>query len=57
MYLTSRRTKGQIISEQICGVLNFTKKHRIIARISALASKMDQIKIQKKSKGIVLDNE
>ena len=38
-------TKGQIISEQICGVLkDFPKKQRNIARISALASKMGQIK-------------
>ena len=38
-------TKGQIISEQICGVLkDFPKKHRNIARISALSSKMGQIK-------------
>ena len=34
--------KGQIISEQICGV--FPKKQRNIARISALACKMGQIK-------------
>ena len=36
--------KGQLISEQICGVLNFPKCNKIIARISALASKMGQIK-------------
>ena len=36
--------KGQIISEQKCGVLNFPKMQRNIARISALASKMGQIK-------------
>ena len=37
-------TKGQIILEQKCGVLNFPKMQRNIARISALASKMGQIK-------------
>ena len=31
--------KGQLISEQICGVLNFPKMQRNIARISALTSK------------------
>ena len=36
--------KDQIISEQICSVLNFPKKQRNIARISSLASKMGQIK-------------
>ena len=37
--------KGQIISEQICGVLKvFQKKQRNIARISALVSKMGEIK-------------
>ena len=36
--------KGQLISEQIYGVLNFPKMQRINARISALASKMGQIK-------------
>ena len=36
--------KGQIISEQNCGVLNFPKMQRNIARVSALASKMGQIK-------------
>ena len=40
--------KGQLISEQICGVLNFQKMQQNIARISALASKMGQIE---KSKG------
>ena len=35
-----RFIKGQLISEQICGVLNFPK----IVRISALASKMGQIR-------------
>ena len=30
-------TKGQIISEQICGVLKFSKKQRNFARISVLA--------------------
>ena len=37
-------TKGQLISEQIYAVLNFPKLQRNIARISALASKMGQIK-------------
>ena len=38
-------TKGQIISEGNCGVLNFPKKPEIILRIfSTLASKMGQIK-------------
>ena len=37
-------SEGQLISEQICGVLNFPKMQRNIARISALASKMGQIK-------------
>ena len=37
-------TKGQSISEQIYAVLNFPKMQRTIARISALASKMGQIK-------------
>ena len=36
--------KGQLISEQIYAVLNFQKMPRNIARISALASKMSQIK-------------
>ena len=36
--------KGQLISEQIYAVLNFPKMQRNIARISALASKMVQIK-------------
>ena len=36
--------KGLLISEQICGVLKFPKMQRNIARISALASKMGQIK-------------
>ena len=40
--------KDQLISEQIYAVLNFPKLQRNIARISALASKMGQIK---KSKG------
>ena len=39
--------KGQIISKQIYGVLNFPKMQEIIARISALASKMGQIKKNK----------
>ena len=38
------RGKGQLISEQIYAVLNFPKMQRNIARISALASKMGQIK-------------
>ena len=37
-------SKGQIISEQNCGVLNFPKMQRNIARISALATKMGQIR-------------
>ena len=37
-------TKGQIISEQKCSVLNFPKMNEIIARISALVSKMGKIK-------------
>jgi hypothetical protein len=37
-------TKGQIISEQNCGVLNFPKMQQNIARISALATKMGQIR-------------
>ena len=37
-------TKGQLISEQIYGFLNFPKMQRNIAWISALASKMGQIK-------------
>ena len=37
-------SKGQIISEQKCDVLNFPKMQRNIARISALFSKMGQIK-------------
>ena len=36
--------KGQLTSEQIHGALNFPKMQRNIARISALASKMGQIK-------------
>ena len=36
--------KGQLISEQIYAVLNFPKIQRNIARISALASKIGQIK-------------
>ena len=36
--------KGQLISEQIDAVLNFPKMQRNIARISALACKMGQIK-------------
>ena len=36
--------KGQLISEQIYAVLNFPKMQRNIARISALASRMGQIK-------------
>ena len=37
-------SKGQLISEQIYAVLNFPKMQQHIARISALASKMGQIK-------------
>ena len=37
-------TKGQLISEQIYAVLNFPKMQRNIARISALATKMVQIR-------------
>ena len=37
-------TIGQLILEQIHAVLNFPKMQRNIARISALASKMGQIK-------------
>ena len=40
--------KGQLISVQIYAVLNFPKMQRNIARVSALATKMGQIK---KSKG------
>ena len=36
--------KGQLISEQICGVLNFPKVQWNIPKISTLASKMGQIK-------------
>ena len=36
--------KGQLTSEQIHGALNFPKMQRNIAWISALASKMGQIK-------------
>ena len=36
--------KGQLISEQIYAVLNFPKMQLNITRISALASKMGQIK-------------
>jgi hypothetical protein len=39
-----RLLKGQLISKQIYPVLSFPKMQRNIARISALASKMDQIK-------------
>ena len=41
--------KFQLISEKIYAVLNFPKNHRNIARISALASKMGQIKKNKGS--------
>ena len=40
-------SKGQIISEQKCDVFIFPKFNEIIARISALASKMGQIKKMK----------
>ena len=36
--------KGQLTSEQTYAVLNFPKMQRNIARVSALASKMSQIK-------------
>ena len=36
--------KSQLISEQIFAVLNFPKMQQNIVRISALASKMGQIK-------------
>jgi hypothetical protein len=36
--------KGQVTSEQNCGVLNSPKLQRDIARISALATKMGQIR-------------
>ena len=36
-------SKGQIISEQIYGVLDFPNSYRIIVRISVLATKMCQI--------------
>ena len=39
--------KGQIISKQNCGVLNFQKSNKIIVRISALATKMDHIRNMK----------
>ena len=44
-YLVSGQKKGQLISEQIWGVLNFPKMQQSIVRISAPASKMGQIKI------------
>ena len=37
-------TKGQIISKKNCGVLNFSKMQLDIARFSALATKMGQIR-------------
>ena len=42
--MNSFLTKGQIISEQICGVLDVPKMQQNIARISAIASKMGQTK-------------
>ena len=36
-------SKGQIISEQIYGVLDFPNSYRIIVRISVLATKMCQM--------------
>ena len=42
--MNSFLTKGQIISEQICGVLDVPKMQQNIARISALLSKMGEIK-------------
>ena len=51
MSLQLSSSEGQLISEQICAVLNFPKMQRNIATISALASNMGQIK---KSKGTLL---
>jgi hypothetical protein len=42
--LANDHAKGQLISEQNYAFLNFPKMQRKIARISALASKMGQIK-------------
>ena len=39
--------KGQIFSEGNCGALNFPKTNEINEKISALASKMGQIKKMK----------
>ena len=41
---TESSAKGQLISEQIFAVLNFSKMQQNIAKISALAFKMGQIK-------------
>ena len=40
--------KGQLTTEQIHGALNIPKMQQNIARISALASKMGQIKKKQK---------
>ena len=42
--MTPHDPKGQIISEQNCGVLNIPKIQRNNARISALATKMGHIR-------------
>ena len=42
--MITKSTKGQLIWEQIYVVLNFPKMQQNIARISALASKIGQIK-------------
>jgi hypothetical protein len=44
MNYTAATTKGQIISELNCSVLNFPKNNEIIVRISALSTKMGQIR-------------
>ena len=44
---TESSAKGQLISEQIFAVLNFSKMQQNIAKISALACKMGQIKKMK----------
>ena len=43
-FVTNKHTKGQIFSEQILVSKIFQKSNEIIARTSALASKMGQIK-------------
>ena len=42
--ISTNLAKGQLITEQIYAVLNFPKMQRNIARISAVAFKMGQIK-------------